>query len=217
MNLLTTPWGPLWSNGTVLALHCRMRSAFGSRTSGQLRPWHRSLWLQALTLHTSLGDVKLELACGDCPRTCENFLALAGSGYYDNTIFHRNIKGFMIQVGMDVCRGSGGEVLGHVDLGDRAWRMAGAGRARRLPRLCRPSPTPPPTPSAGPDPDRPRAAIPRAPARVAGASTTRPTASSPTSWRTACSTPSAACWPWPTRAPTATARSFSLPTRPTRT
>lgn len=33
------------------------------------------------------------------PRACENFLALAASGYYDGTIFHRNIKGFMIQGG----------------------------------------------------------------------------------------------------------------------
>ncbi len=32
------------------------------------------------------------------PRTAENFLALCASGYYDGTAFHRNIKGFMIQV-----------------------------------------------------------------------------------------------------------------------
>lgn len=32
------------------------------------------------------------------PRTAENFLALCASGYYDATLFHRNIKGFMIQV-----------------------------------------------------------------------------------------------------------------------
>jgi cyclophilin family peptidyl-prolyl cis-trans isomerase len=32
------------------------------------------------------------------PRTAENFLALCGSDYYSNTSFHRNIKGFMIQV-----------------------------------------------------------------------------------------------------------------------
>ncbi len=32
------------------------------------------------------------------PKAAENFLALCASGYYDGTIFHRNIKGFMIQV-----------------------------------------------------------------------------------------------------------------------
>jgi len=46
-----------------------------------------------VTLHTSLGDIKMELYCDRAPKSCENFLALAASNYYDNTIFHRNIKG----------------------------------------------------------------------------------------------------------------------------
>jgi peptidyl-prolyl cis-trans isomerase-like 3 len=53
----------------------------------------------SLTLHTTIGDIKLEIYCDTCPRTAFNFLALAASGAYDNTIFHRNIKGFMIQGG----------------------------------------------------------------------------------------------------------------------
>ena len=53
---------------------------------------------QSVTLHTSLGDVKVEVYCEEVPRSAENFLALCASGYYDDTIFHRNIKGFMIQV-----------------------------------------------------------------------------------------------------------------------
>ena len=64
-----------------------------------------------MTLHTSLGDVKLELACGECPRTCENFLALAASGYYDGTIFHRNIKGCMVQGGDPTGTGKGGRSI----------------------------------------------------------------------------------------------------------
>jgi hypothetical protein len=47
----------------------------------------------AVTLHTSLGDIKMELYCDRAPKSCENFLALAASNYYDNTVFHRNIKG----------------------------------------------------------------------------------------------------------------------------
>jgi peptidyl-prolyl cis-trans isomerase-like 3 len=35
----------------------------------------------------------MELFCELCPKTCKNFLALAASGYYNNTIFHRNMKG----------------------------------------------------------------------------------------------------------------------------
>jgi hypothetical protein len=33
------------------------------------------------------------------PHLTQNFLALCASGYYDNTLFHRNIKGFMVQGG----------------------------------------------------------------------------------------------------------------------
>ena len=54
---------------------------------------------QAVTLHTSLGDLKAEIFCEEVPRTAENFLALCASGAYDGTLFHRNIRGFMIQGG----------------------------------------------------------------------------------------------------------------------
>jgi cyclophilin family peptidyl-prolyl cis-trans isomerase len=54
---------------------------------------------QAVTLHTNLGEIKLELYCEEVPRAAENFLALAASGYYNGTLFHRNIRGFMIQGG----------------------------------------------------------------------------------------------------------------------
>jgi peptidyl-prolyl cis-trans isomerase-like 3 len=53
----------------------------------------------SVTLHTSLGDVKIEVFCEQVPKTANNFLALCASNYYDGTIFHRNIKGFMIQGG----------------------------------------------------------------------------------------------------------------------
>jgi cyclophilin family peptidyl-prolyl cis-trans isomerase len=52
-----------------------------------------------LRLHTSLGDLNLELHADIAPRTCENFLALAEMGYYDGTVFHRSIRNFMLQVG----------------------------------------------------------------------------------------------------------------------
>lgn len=53
----------------------------------------RLLWVQSVTVHTNLGDLKLEIFCDEVPRAAENFLALCASGYYDNTIFHRNIRG----------------------------------------------------------------------------------------------------------------------------
>lgn len=51
-----------------------------------------------MRLHTSLGDLNLELHCDLAPRTCENFFVLSEGGYYTDTIFHRSIKNFMIQV-----------------------------------------------------------------------------------------------------------------------
>ncbi|KAK7934316.1 hypothetical protein WMY93_005212 [Mugilogobius chulae] len=53
----------------------------------------------AVTLHTDLGDIKIELFCERAPKTCENFLALCASGFYNGCSFHRNIKGFMVQTG----------------------------------------------------------------------------------------------------------------------
>jgi len=62
----------------------------------------------AVTLHTNLGDMKAELFCETAPRTCFNFLALAASGKYDKTLFHRNMPGFMIQGGDPSNTGKGG-------------------------------------------------------------------------------------------------------------
>ena len=53
----------------------------------------------SVTLHTNLGPLKLELYPDEAPVACDNFLKLCASGYYDGTLFHRNIKGFMVQGG----------------------------------------------------------------------------------------------------------------------
>lgn len=50
----------------------------------------------SLTLQTTHGDLKVELFCELCPAAAKNFLALSAKGYYDDTIFHRNIKGFIV-------------------------------------------------------------------------------------------------------------------------
>lgn len=63
----------------------------------------------ALTFHTSLGDLKVELACAEAPRLCENLLALAASGEYDGTTFHRNIRAFLVQGGDRTGTGKGGD------------------------------------------------------------------------------------------------------------
>lgn len=50
-------------------------------------------------LHTNKGTIVLELDADKAPNTVENFLNYAKSGFYDGTIFHRVIDGFMIQGG----------------------------------------------------------------------------------------------------------------------
>ncbi|CEM02628.1 unnamed protein product [Vitrella brassicaformis CCMP3155] len=62
----------------------------------------------SVTIKTNLGDLKVELFCHQAPKCCKNFLALAASGYYNGTKFHRNIKGFMIQGGDPTGTGKGG-------------------------------------------------------------------------------------------------------------
>ncbi len=50
-------------------------------------------------ISTSQGDIKVELFADKAPETVKNFLAYVNAGYYDDTIFHRVIPGFMIQGG----------------------------------------------------------------------------------------------------------------------
>lgn len=50
-------------------------------------------------LHTSKGVITLELDAEKAPVTVENFLQYVRDGFYDGTIFHRVIDGFMIQGG----------------------------------------------------------------------------------------------------------------------
>lgn len=52
-----------------------------------------------ITLHTNFGDIEIELNTEKAPKTCANFLDYCKSGFYDGTIFHRVIDGFMIQGG----------------------------------------------------------------------------------------------------------------------
>jgi peptidyl-prolyl cis-trans isomerase A (cyclophilin A) len=50
-------------------------------------------------MSTSLGDIKIELYEKDAPETVKNFLAYVNDKFYDGTIFHRVIPGFMFQGG----------------------------------------------------------------------------------------------------------------------
>ncbi|KAJ3328860.1 Exosome component 10 [Blyttiomyces sp. JEL0837] len=87
----------------------------------------------SVTIHTDLGDLKIEVFCEATPKAAEvnlhssfddsptdlvaiacaeqNFLALCASGYYNGNLFHRNIKGFMVQTGDPTGTGKGGNSI----------------------------------------------------------------------------------------------------------
>ncbi|GAA99816.1 uncharacterized protein L969DRAFT_142189 [Mixia osmundae IAM 14324] len=65
----------------------------------------------SVTLYTTLGELKIEVFCESVPKAAENFLALCASGAYDGVIWHRNMKGFMIQTGDPTGTGKGGKSI----------------------------------------------------------------------------------------------------------
>lgn len=65
----------------------------------------------AAILHTSMGDIHLRLFPEVAPKTVENFVTHARNGYYNNTVFHRVVKKFMIQAGDPLGDGTGGESI----------------------------------------------------------------------------------------------------------
>mmetsp|Transcript_10153 Transcript_10153/g.20208 ORF Transcript_10153/g.20208 Transcript_10153/m.20208 type:complete len:216 (+) Transcript_10153:465-1112(+) len=72
---------------------------------------HLSPDTMSVTIHTTHGPLKLELFCDLVPRTCFNFLALAASGAYDGSLFHRLIPQFMIQGGAPAGKTKGGSSI----------------------------------------------------------------------------------------------------------
>jgi len=60
------------------------------------------------TIKTNYGDIVIQLFPKNAPLTVNNFVFLARAGFYDGIIFHRVIKGFMIQTGDPTGTGSGG-------------------------------------------------------------------------------------------------------------
>jgi cyclophilin family peptidyl-prolyl cis-trans isomerase len=60
-------------------------------------------------IQTNKGTIRFELLEDEAPKTTDNFIRLAQKGYYDGVIFHRVIKGFMIQGGDPTGTGRGGE------------------------------------------------------------------------------------------------------------
>ncbi len=66
---------------------------------------------KTVVLETNQGDIEIKLKPDIAPKACENFVKLTEKGYYNGLIFHRVIKGFMIQGGDPTGTGMGGESI----------------------------------------------------------------------------------------------------------
>lgn len=64
-----------------------------------------------VVLETNAGTIEIKLMPDAAPKACENFIGLVQKGYYDGIVFHRVIKGFMIQGGDPTGTGRGGDSL----------------------------------------------------------------------------------------------------------
>lgn len=60
------------------------------------------------TVTTNKGEIEVTLDAAHAPRTVNNFVFLAKDGFYDDTVFHRVIPGFMLQGGDPTASGRGG-------------------------------------------------------------------------------------------------------------
>ncbi|ALC40753.1 CG3511, partial [Drosophila busckii] len=71
-----------------------------------------------VVLHTTKGDIHMKLFFKEVPKTVENFCVHAKNGYYNGHIFHRVIKGFMVQTGDPTGTGTGGKSIWGNDFKD---------------------------------------------------------------------------------------------------
>ncbi|KAK9437532.1 peptidyl-prolyl isomerase CWC27 [Metarhizium brunneum] len=62
-------------------------------------------------IHTTLGEILVELFAKQAPLTCRNFLQHSLDGYYDGTVFHRLVPNFILQGGDPTGTGNGGESI----------------------------------------------------------------------------------------------------------
>lgn len=79
-----------------------------STTSTSMNTEAKKPIMYIATLHTTEGDIEITLNKDQTPHTVENFVKLSKKNFYDNTIFHRVLKGFMIQGGDPEGTGRGG-------------------------------------------------------------------------------------------------------------
>jgi peptidyl-prolyl cis-trans isomerase B (cyclophilin B) len=70
-----------------------------AQASGKGKKVSRDYANTIATLQTDLGDIQIKFSYDKAPKHVENFIELSAKGFYDGTLFHRVIPGFMIQGG----------------------------------------------------------------------------------------------------------------------
>merc|ERR1712193_508609 len=72
---------------------------------------HKKILPTSAVLHTAHGEIRFQLFTDECPRAVENIITHALNGYYNGLVFHRVIKGFIIQTGDPLGNGTGGQSI----------------------------------------------------------------------------------------------------------
>lgn len=83
----------------VAALAAQSPTPSGPSPSSPSTPAPAKAMNPVVTIKTNMGSIDVELYPDKAPKTVENFLGYVKAGYYDGTVFHRVIAGFMIQGG----------------------------------------------------------------------------------------------------------------------
>lgn len=101
--VVDVPYLELTSGDSLLGLSAQFTASIGSTdvcfqlSKLEVLPAPK---LRLVALETNFGTIKLELDSGKAPLSTENFINYVEDGFYNNTIFHRVISGFMIQGGL---------------------------------------------------------------------------------------------------------------------
>ena len=83
----------------MLALALPLAAAQATKSKGKGTKVPRDYANTIATLQTDMGDIQIKFFYEKAPKHVENFVDLAAKGFYDGTLFHRVIPGFMIQGG----------------------------------------------------------------------------------------------------------------------
>ena len=92
---------------TMLTMAVSMTMAFAQGEEGGFTMPEKPV----LVIETNQGNIEVTLKPEIAPKACENMIRLAQKGYYNNIIFHRVIRKFMIQGGDPTGTGTGGESI----------------------------------------------------------------------------------------------------------